>query len=72
MYLNDIYTISSNLVGLPAISHPCGLIDGLPVGLQIITPHFAEQDLLNLTYLYQQKTDWHNQQPDIKNTNDDN
>ncbi len=72
MYMNDIYTISSNLVGLPAISHPCGFIDGLPIGVQIITPHFAECDLLNLTHLYQQKTDWHNQQPDINNTNDDN
>ena len=48
MYLNDIYTIGANLAGLPAVSVPCGLVDGLPVGLQIIGPHFAEAKLLNV------------------------
>ena len=42
MYLNDIYTIGANLAGLPAMSVPCGFVQGLPVGLQIIGPHFAE------------------------------
>ena len=43
MYLNDIYTIGANLAGLPALSMPCGFIDGLPMGLQLIGPHFAEE-----------------------------
>ena len=47
MYLNDIYTIGANLAGLPAISIPCGFVAGLPVGLQLIGPHFAEERLLN-------------------------
>ena len=63
MYMNDIYTISANLAGLPAISHPCGFVKNLPFGLQIIAPHFAETELLNLTHLFQQETDWHQKQP---------
>ena len=46
MYLNDIYTIGANLAGLPAMSIPCGFAQQLPVGLQIIGPHFAEEKLL--------------------------
>ena len=42
MYLNDIYTIGANLAGLPGMSLPCGFVDGLPMGLQLIGPHFAE------------------------------
>src|SRR6186713_1950481 len=48
MYLNDIYTIGANLAGLPAMSIPCGFANGLPVGMQIIGPHFAEAKLLNV------------------------
>ena len=59
MYLNDIYTIGANLAGLPALSMPCGTVDGLPVGLQIIGPHFAEAKLLNVAHGYQQETLWH-------------
>ena len=59
MYLNDIYTIGANLAGLPAMSVPCGFVGALPVGLQIIGPHFAEQRLLNAAHLYQRETDWH-------------
>ena len=65
MYMNDIYTISSNLSGVPAISHPIGFVDKLPFGLQIIAPHFKEQDLLNITHRYQMATDWHLQIPEI-------
>jgi aspartyl-tRNA(Asn)/glutamyl-tRNA(Gln) amidotransferase subunit A len=63
MYLNDIYTIGANLAGLPAMSIPCGKIDGLPVGLQIIGPHFAEAKLLNVAHGYQQETLWHKEIP---------
>ncbi len=63
MYLNDIYTIGANLAGLPGLSLPCGLIDGLPMGLQLIGPHFAEAKLLNAAHLFQQSTDWHKRSP---------
>jgi aspartyl-tRNA(Asn)/glutamyl-tRNA(Gln) amidotransferase subunit A len=59
MYLNDIYTIGANLAGLPGISIPCGFVDELPVGLQIVGSHFAEGRLLNAAHRYQQVTDWH-------------
>ena len=63
MYLNDIYTIGANLAGLPAMSIPCGFLGGLPVGLQIIGPHFAEAKLLNVAHGYQRETQWHKQIP---------
>jgi aspartyl-tRNA(Asn)/glutamyl-tRNA(Gln) amidotransferase subunit A len=63
MYLNDIYTIGANLAGLPGVSLPCGLIDGLPVGLQLVGPHFAEAKLLNAAHQFQQATDWHRRAP---------
>jgi len=63
MYLNDIYTIGANLAGLPGVSVPCGFVDGLPMGLQLIGPHFAEAKLLNAAHQYQQATDWHTHAP---------
>jgi aspartyl-tRNA(Asn)/glutamyl-tRNA(Gln) amidotransferase subunit A len=63
MYLNDIYTIGANLAGLPALSIPCGFAAGLPVGVQLIGPHFGEVKLLNAAHRYQQATDWHLQTP---------
>ncbi|MCC7198918.1 MAG: Asp-tRNA(Asn)/Glu-tRNA(Gln) amidotransferase subunit GatA [Gammaproteobacteria bacterium] len=63
MYLNDIYTIGANLAGLPAMSLPCGFVDGLPVGLQLIGPHFAEGPLLAAAHAYQCETDWHRHVP---------
>lgn len=63
MYLNDIYTIGANLAGLPAMSIPCGFLGGLPVGLQIIGPHFAEAKLLNVAHGYQRETQWHREIP---------
>ena len=65
MYMNDIYTISSNLSGVPAISHPIGFVDNLPFGLQVIAPHFMEHDLLNIVHQYQMSTDWHLQTPNL-------
>jgi len=63
MYLNDIYTIGANLAGLPALSMPCGFAGGLPVGAQLIGPHFGEAKLLNAAHQYQQATDWHLKTP---------
>lgn len=64
MYLIDIYTVSANLAGIPAISLPCGFTDrGLPIGLQLMGPHFDEERLLRIAHLYQQQTDWHQRVP---------
>ena len=63
MYLNDIYTIGANLAGLPGISLPCGYIDRLPMGLQLIGPHFAEARMLSAAHQFQQSTDWHTHCP---------
>ena len=64
MYLNDIYTIGANLAGLPGMSVPCGFVDNLPVGLQIIGPHFSEEVLLRCAHQYQLLTDWHTKIPE--------
>jgi aspartyl-tRNA(Asn)/glutamyl-tRNA(Gln) amidotransferase subunit A len=63
MYLNDIYTIAVNLAGLPGISIPCGFAGGLPVGLQIVGPTFAETRLFSAAHAYQRETDWHLRRP---------
>ena len=63
MYLSDIYTIAVNLAGLPGMSIPAGVADGLPVGLQLIGNYFDEARLLNIAHRYQQVTDWHRQVP---------
>ncbi len=63
MYLNDIYTIAANLAGLPGLSVPAGLVDGMPVGLQLVGPAFAEGRLLNVAHKFQQATDHHQQKP---------
>ena len=63
MYLSDIYTVSVNLAGLPAISIPAGFSNELPVSMQIIGNYFAEAKILNVAHQYQQMTDWHKQIP---------
>jgi len=63
MYLEDIYTISTNLAGLPGLSTPCGLVNDKPVGLQIIGNYFDEAKLLNISHQFQVATDWHKQTP---------
>ncbi|WP_193165990.1 Asp-tRNA(Asn)/Glu-tRNA(Gln) amidotransferase subunit GatA [Microbulbifer hainanensis] len=65
MYLEDIYTIATNLAGLPGMSLPCGQVDNLPVGLQIIGNYLDEARMLNVAHQYQQVTDWHQQHPDL-------
>ncbi|OGT76742.1 MAG: aspartyl/glutamyl-tRNA amidotransferase subunit A [Gammaproteobacteria bacterium RIFCSPLOWO2_02_FULL_47_50] len=63
MYLSDIYTVSVNLAGLPAISIPAGMLGGLPVGMQVIGNYFAEPRLLNIAHRFQQVTHWHKLAP---------
>ena len=59
MYLTDIYTVSINLAGLPGISVPVGLLDGLPVGMQLVGNYFDESSLLAIGHQFQQQTDHH-------------
>jgi aspartyl-tRNA(Asn)/glutamyl-tRNA(Gln) amidotransferase subunit A len=61
MYLEDIYTIATNLAGLPGLSIPCGLVENKPVGLQLIGNYFSEAKLLNVAHQFQQATDFHQQ-----------
>ncbi len=63
MYLSDIYTIATNLAGLPGMSIPVEPVDGLPVGLQIIGNYFEEARLLNVAHRFQHVTHWHQAAP---------
>ena len=64
MYLEDLYTVSANLAGIPALSIPCGITsDGLPIGLQLQAPAFEEERLLRAGHLFQTATDWHQRRP---------
>lgn len=63
MYLEDIFTIALNLAGLPGMSVPCGQVNELPVGLQLIGNYFDEARLLNAGHKFQQATDWHLKTP---------
>jgi aspartyl-tRNA(Asn)/glutamyl-tRNA(Gln) amidotransferase subunit A len=65
MYLEDIYTLSVNLAGLPGLALPCGFQAGLPVGLQIIGNYFDESLLLNIGHQFQLATDWHTRKPEL-------
>jgi aspartyl-tRNA(Asn)/glutamyl-tRNA(Gln) amidotransferase subunit A len=62
-YLEDFYTITANLAGLPGLSMPAGFAEGLPVGVQLLAPYFQEGRLLNVAHQYQQVTDWHARSP---------
>ena len=64
MYLEDLFTISANLAGLPAMSIPNGNIDNKPIGLQIIGNFLDESTILNFAHMYQTKTNWHNYTPE--------
>jgi aspartyl-tRNA(Asn)/glutamyl-tRNA(Gln) amidotransferase subunit A len=67
MYLSDIYTISINLAGVPAISLPCGFDqDAMPVGMQVIGKHFDEATILRVAHAYEQATEWHKKRPGIE------
>ena len=63
MYQQDLYTVPPSLAGLPAMSAPCGFVDGLPVGLHLTAPSLAESRLLQVAHQYQLRTDFHRQTP---------
>lgn len=67
MYLEDICTITCNLVGLPGISIPAGFDQGLPIGIQMMGPAFKEEILLRAAYGFEQATDYHQQKPKLGN-----
>ena len=72
MYLYDLYTVSTNLAGVAGISIPCGFSskggaggDGLPIGLHLQAPTFAEEKLLRGAQMFQSKTDWHRREASL-------
>jgi aspartyl-tRNA(Asn)/glutamyl-tRNA(Gln) amidotransferase subunit A len=65
MHANDVCTVPANIAGIPGISVPCGFIDGLPVGLQLLGPHLSERTLLRAAYVHEQASGWHERHPAI-------
>ena len=65
MYLIDVCTLPVNIAGLPGLSVPCGFSDGLPVGMQLIGPHFSEETLLRTAHAYETATEWSSARPEI-------
>jgi aspartyl-tRNA(Asn)/glutamyl-tRNA(Gln) amidotransferase subunit A len=65
MYLSDVCTLPANIAGVPGVSIPAGFVDGLPVGMQIIGKHFAEETILRVAYAFEQATEWHKQKPGL-------
>ena len=63
MHANDVCTVPANVAGLPGISVPCGFVDSLPVGMQLIGPHLSEATLLRAAHAYEQATGWHDMHP---------
>ena len=68
MYMGDIYTVSVNLAGLPAVAIPCGFDEqGLPIGFQLIGNAFSERKLIDAARVYQRRTDWHTRELGFRN-----
>ncbi len=65
MYQTDVCTLPVNIAGLPGLSVPCGFSQGLPVGMQLIGPHLADETLLRIGHAYQQATNWHEARPPL-------
>ncbi len=66
MYLSDIFTISANLAGVPALSIPCGFTSGgLPVGLQLLGRPFGEAEIFRAAHAYERATEWHTRKPPV-------
>jgi aspartyl-tRNA(Asn)/glutamyl-tRNA(Gln) amidotransferase subunit A len=63
MYMCDVDTLPANLAGLPGISVPCGFIDSLPVGLQVLAPRFQDSRVFQIAHAYEQASDWHTARP---------
>ena len=64
MYLQDVFTLPANLAGVPGMAFPVGFDkQRLPVGMQLMGPHFREELLFRVTHAYQQVTNWHQQYP---------
>lgn len=66
MYLTDIYAVTANLAGIPALSIPGGFDRGMPIGIQLLGPAFQEEILLRAAYGFEQATDFHRKRPDLK------
>ena len=65
MYLQDVFTISANLAGIPGLSIPCGQVSELPVGLQLLGNYFDEARMLGVAHQFQQATDWHTRRAEV-------
>ena len=65
MYLSDLYTPPASIAGIPAMSIPCGFVEGLPVGLQLMGKHLSEETLLRIAHAYEQATEWHKARPPL-------
>jgi aspartyl-tRNA(Asn)/glutamyl-tRNA(Gln) amidotransferase subunit A len=66
MYLEDVFTLPANLAGIPGLAFPVGFDDqGLPVGMQLMGPHFHEELLFQAAHAYQSATDWHSRKPPL-------
>lgn len=65
MYLSDVYTLPTNLAGIPGVSVPCGFVDGLPVGLHIQGKMWDEETILQVAHQYEQATSWHREKPKL-------
>ncbi|KKS01834.1 MAG: Glutamyl-tRNA(Gln) amidotransferase subunit A [Candidatus Curtissbacteria bacterium GW2011_GWC2_41_21] len=65
MYLSDIFTVNPSLAGVPSLAIPCGFINNLPVGMQIIGPYFSEKLLYQVGYAYEQDTKWYERRPKV-------
>ena len=66
MYLEDLFTISANLAGVPAMSIPHGFAYGLPIGLQLMGNYLEESKILNFAHQYQKNSDWHIKSPNLE------
>jgi len=65
MYLSDIFTVTQNLAGVPSLNIPCGFLDNLPVGMQIVGPDFSEKLLYQVGFAYEQQSKWYERKPDL-------